>query len=358
MIAPKGSIFNPSFPRATKARFCQIQRMADFTLQALAPAIPEKITAGNSASTTFLSYSGFQPENEEYWIYLEVNEGSHGGKQGADGGTRWTRSSRTRATTRSRSSSGATRCGRSATSCVTHDPPGKWRGGIGTVRVNRFLADTIVACEGDRFFGDPPWGIFGGHPGMTSTLRKNPDAPSEEHWPSKFTNQRLLAGEAIEITVPCSGGYGDPVERDAKLVLDDVLDGFTSLEQAQEIYLVAIDAESLTLDEEETAAAARRGRGRHVRAASRRAGALRGAQPPASGGGSGRRRSRAAQRNLRTGPPPPAWRRGSAAPGVGTQVVQLSSSPSRVLHVGQRPGRNRTGFARRCARGPKRSDSA
>ena len=63
VIAPKGSIFNPSFPRATKARFCQIQRMADFTLQALAPAIPEKITAGNSASTTFLSYSGFQPEN-------------------------------------------------------------------------------------------------------------------------------------------------------------------------------------------------------------------------------------------------------------------------------------------------------
>ena len=61
------------------------------------------------------------------------------------------------------------------------------------------------------------------------------------------------AGDAIEITVPCSGGYGDPVERDPKLVLDDVLDGFTSLEQAREIYRVAIDPETLTLDEEETA---------------------------------------------------------------------------------------------------------
>ena len=85
VIAPEGSIFNPRFPRATKARFCQIQRMVDFTLRALAPVIPEKITAGNSAATTFFSYSGFDPEDEEYWVYLEVNEGSHGGKQGADG---------------------------------------------------------------------------------------------------------------------------------------------------------------------------------------------------------------------------------------------------------------------------------
>ena len=27
---------------------------------------------------------------------------------------------------------------------------GKWRGGIGMVRVNRFLVDTIVTCEGER----------------------------------------------------------------------------------------------------------------------------------------------------------------------------------------------------------------
>jgi 5-oxoprolinase (ATP-hydrolysing) len=254
VIAPKGSIFNPSFPRATKARFCQIQRMADFTLQALAPAIPEKVTAGNSASTTFLSYSGFQPETEEYWIYLEVNEGSHGGRQGADG---WDSVDSLVANTRNNPIEELEwRYPMRTERYELRDDwaaPGKWRGGIGTVRVNRFLSDTIVACEGDRFFGDPPWGIFGGHPGITSTLRKNPGTPAEEQWPSKFTNQRLLAGDAIEITVPCSGGYGDPVERDPKLVLGDVLDGFTSLEQAREIYLVAIDAETLTLDEEETA---------------------------------------------------------------------------------------------------------
>ena len=85
VIAPEGSIFNPTFPHATKARFCQVQRVVDNVLQALAPVIPEKVTAGNSASTTFCSYSGFLPERNEYWVYLEVNEGSHGGCLGKDG---------------------------------------------------------------------------------------------------------------------------------------------------------------------------------------------------------------------------------------------------------------------------------
>jgi 5-oxoprolinase (ATP-hydrolysing) len=253
VIAPKGSIFNPNFPRATKARFCQVQRMADFTLQALAPVIPEKVTAGNSASTTFLSYSGFLPETDEYWIYLEVNEGSHGGRSGKDG---WDAVDSLIANTRNNPIEELEwrfpmRTERYELRDV-YAAPGKWRGGIGIVRVNRFLVDTIVACEGDRFLGDPPWGIFGGHPGQTATLRKNPGQPDEESWPSKFTNQRLKAGDAIEITVPSSGGYGDPVERDPEHVLSDVLDGFTSLEQALEIYRVTIDPETLELDLEST----------------------------------------------------------------------------------------------------------
>ena len=40
----------------------------------------------------------------------------------------------------------------------------------------------------------------------------------------------------------------DLLQRDPELVHGDVLDGFTSLEQAREIYRVAIDPETLTLD--------------------------------------------------------------------------------------------------------------
>ena len=59
--------------------------------------------------------------------------------------------------------------------------------------------------------------------------------------------------DTIEIIGPSSGGYGDPVERDPQKVVDDVRDGFTSLAQAQEVYCVVIDPESLQLEEEATA---------------------------------------------------------------------------------------------------------
>ena len=80
--APHGSIFNPRFPRACFARFCQVQRAVDLALRALAPVVPTRVTAGNSAHLHFISYSGFDPDAGEYWVYLEANEGSYGGQAG------------------------------------------------------------------------------------------------------------------------------------------------------------------------------------------------------------------------------------------------------------------------------------
>jgi 5-oxoprolinase (ATP-hydrolysing) len=249
VIAPKGSIFNPNYPRACFARFCQVQRAVDLALRALAPVVPDRITAGNSAHLHFISYSGFDAEQGEYWVYLEVDEGSYGGRPTRDGldsvdaliaNTRnnpieeleWRFPMRTE------------RYELRDDACAA----GKWRGGVGMVRVNRFLVDTIVTCEGERHDTDEPWGIFGGHPGLNASLVKNAGGPGEERWPSKVTAFRLAAGDTLTITVPNSGGYGDPLERDPELVLADVLDGFTTAERAERDYGVVIDPQTTTLD--------------------------------------------------------------------------------------------------------------
>jgi 5-oxoprolinase (ATP-hydrolysing) len=267
VVAPKGSIFNPRYPRACFARFCQVQRAVDLALRALAPVVPDKITAGNSAHLHFISYSGFSEEEQEYWVYLEVDEGSYGGRPGRDGldsvdcliaNTRnnpieeleWRFPMRTERYE------------------LRDDPcaAGKWRGGVGMVRVNRFLEDTIVTCEGERQEADVPWGIFGGHDGINAhTLVIAPDG-TVERWPSKFTGKTLKAGSCIEIGVPNSGGYGDPLERDPELVRSDVLDGFTTLELAERDYGVVLDPETLALDLEATERRRAERAGRAVRA--------------------------------------------------------------------------------------------
>ena len=78
-------------------------------------------------------------------------------------------------------------------------------------------------------------------------------------WPSKFTGHTLSAGSPIEVAVPNSGGFGDPLQRDPELVLSDVLDGFTTAELAERDYGVVIDLERRAVDADAHAASARAG---------------------------------------------------------------------------------------------------
>ncbi|MEP4104566.1 MAG: hydantoinase B/oxoprolinase family protein, partial [Nitratireductor sp.] len=84
VTAPLGSIFNPIAPAAAEARFAQIQRIVDLIIKALAPVLPDKCTAGNAAVLSFAAYSGVR-ESGDYWVFLEVNEAAMGGRPQSDG---------------------------------------------------------------------------------------------------------------------------------------------------------------------------------------------------------------------------------------------------------------------------------
>jgi len=53
---------------------------------------------------------------------------------------------------------------------------------------------------------------------------------------------------------PCGGGFGDPLERPATQVLDDVLDGFCTVEHARLAYGVIVDPAVENVDEMATTA--------------------------------------------------------------------------------------------------------
>jgi N-methylhydantoinase B/oxoprolinase/acetone carboxylase alpha subunit len=253
VVAPKGSIFNPNFPRACFSRFCQTQRVVDNVILALSDALPQGVTAGNAAGIHFCAYSGFSEELGEYWLYLEVNEGSYGGRYGKDA-----MDSVDNLMANTRNNPIEELDMRFPMRCDQYElrpepaAPGKWRGGIGIIRRNRFLVDGVYSCEGDRQY-DPPRGIFGGWDGLVASCRKNPGTPREEILPAKVTGVSFAAGEFIEFREPNAAGYGDPLERDPELVREDVLDDFTTIELAREAYgVVFADERTFDLDGEAT----------------------------------------------------------------------------------------------------------
>jgi len=65
-------------------------------------------------------------------------------------------------------------------------------------------------------------------------------------------NRAVKAGESLALTGTCGGGYGDPLTRPERDVLEDVLDGYISVERAKNDYGVIITP-ALELDSAATA---------------------------------------------------------------------------------------------------------
>jgi N-methylhydantoinase B len=51
----------------------------------------------------------------------------------------------------------------------------------------------------------------------------------------------MSPGDVLDVWTTGGGGFGDPLERDPQLVLDDVLDGKVSIEAARSSYGVVIE---------------------------------------------------------------------------------------------------------------------
>ena len=253
VVAPKGTIYNPNFPRGCESRFVQINRIPDQVLQAFAHAMPEQVTAGNSANVSAISYAGNLDDGDRYWVHLEINEGAYGGRHGKDG---LDAIDNLMANTRNTPIEEIEL--RLPLLCERYElrddapAPGQWRGGIGAVRRWRFLDNTRMGSTGDNRRVDPPRGLFGGADGRPGRLTKNPATNHPEELPAKATEVSFAPGDTLEIVLVSAAGYGDPLARDAQAVLGDVLDGLVSVADAAADYGVAIDLAGKSVDEAET----------------------------------------------------------------------------------------------------------
>jgi N-methylhydantoinase B len=128
--------------------------------------------------------------------------------------------------------------------------PGRNRGGAGYRKRYRYLDDVHLSLRRNQFNFEGP-GVLGGHPPGRRTVLVNPGTPTELIV-EDMRALELVAGDVVEFQIAGGAGYGDPHERETDRVLEDVLDGFVSVEGANRDYGVAVDSTGLSVDLELT----------------------------------------------------------------------------------------------------------
>ena len=123
------------------------------------------------------------------------------------------------------------------------------------------LVTSSLACR--ITLATPSLGIFGGLPGCNAEYIEFRDGNTSE-WPSKFSETKgkeeyisfgvtEIGGDDILYERICGGGgYGDPLDRDPELVLNDVVRGLVTNGPARDIYGVVIDLDNQKVDVEGT----------------------------------------------------------------------------------------------------------
>jgi len=228
IIAPAGSIVNPTFPAPTIGRFCGGQMVANLIVRALQDVLPEHVCAGCS-TTKAVTFSSTQ--DGESWIYMDVTEGAYGGMYGMDG---LDAVDVLYANTKNNP----------IEDIEVHYPlrveryelredaagDGRWRGGFGPVRDTRILVDGFISVEGDGF-RHAPWGLKGGEDGATGGVMIFEESEEGRLLSSKIDNMYVKAGTVIRDLCPSGGGFGSPKERSREARQRDQDDGLITTEE-------------------------------------------------------------------------------------------------------------------------------
>jgi len=250
-IVPPGRVVSATRPAPMRWWMTYPMTIVDTIFKALAPAIPDRVIAGHHADLLVAACHGINSKTSEFFI---ANFGPLGGGWGAK----------------------ASEDGVSATVCIndgdTHNSPneqaeakfplvvesyrlvpdsggaGRHRGGLGVERVVRARVPMTMNTQIERAHCKP-WGLSGGRDGTGNDVALRLGGK----WKTDFPNAKVLvaalkAGDAFRLRSGGGGGYGEPRARSPKLVLEDVRQGYVSIDAAKELYAVVIDAQTLAID--------------------------------------------------------------------------------------------------------------
>jgi len=249
VLVPEGTLMNPTRPAPVAGGNVETsQRNVDVLLKAFAWILPGKVCAACQGTMNNIAVGGINPENGKPWTFYETIAGGFGGRRGIDGvdaiHTHMTNTMNTPIEAietiypirflkyELRENSGG---------------PGKWRGGVGLERNWMLLAPSATLSVLAERTKISPWGLYGGKNGAKGEyciIRPNGKRIKLK---PKCTVE-IEKGDVFFVRTPGGGGYGSPLEREPKLVVQDVLNRLVGLEAAKEDYGVVINSVTMKID--------------------------------------------------------------------------------------------------------------
>jgi len=236
VTAPLGSILNCVEPAPVASRHLIGHFLPGVIFGALAPAMPGKLIACGADPIWISVWHGKWPVSQEPFTFSLFQCGGTGARAVKDGLN----------TTGFPSGVAGVPAEvmESLTPLVQHrrelridsGGPGTYRGGLGQWTEVSYLGETSwgvsALVDRTRF---PAAGLEGGQSGSIGEFLVNNTIR-----PQAKALIPLAPGARVQLNLPGGGGYGNPFQRPIELVLNDVINGYVSLEAAEREYGVVI----------------------------------------------------------------------------------------------------------------------
>lgn len=256
IIRPVGTFLDAQYPRPVSGCAAEVsQRIAEAVFAALVVPLPDLVTAAPAGTSGNFALGGYDPERSRDFVMYQLSGGGYGGNAAHDGLTNG-------CSTIGISKAPPVEIMEQAFPVLYHryslregsGGAGRHRGGFGLdyeLELRRGHATASFVMDHGRF---GPQGALGGSDGQpnTVTIWQSGKSYIPEHL-SKEQDIPLKPGDRVRVQTPGGGGYGDPLTRDPQNVLEDVLLGRYTIDQALSLYGVVIDQKSMRVDNQKTA---------------------------------------------------------------------------------------------------------
>ncbi|WP_339164962.1 hydantoinase B/oxoprolinase family protein [Siminovitchia sp. FSL H7-0308] len=244
LVDPK-SIMSAERPVPVSNYFETLLGSLDLVWKALAPHLPNRLTAGHHLSVSSVTLSGNHHDTREPFLIVEPSVGGWGGAEGQDGASGQFCIADGE-TYNIPIEVAETRYGvrvdeYSLREDGTGAGAGEYIGGKGVIRAYRALSDDQAATitYGRNKFS--PWGMKGGNDGSPNEFYIHKSNGEIDGPYGVYPRYKLNKNDVIRLMTGTGGGYGNPRKRPAEKVAQDVKNGYFTVDEAREHFLVEVD---------------------------------------------------------------------------------------------------------------------